>query len=151
MSHLGVQLVIGRLLTDEQFRQGFEQRRHECLSNVLESGVELDADEMAALMEVDSGLWARLASRIDRRLQHHGPRSAAARAPRRTLTAREHQVLGGVFEGLTNKQIGADIGVSEAAVKATLQHLFRKTKVRTRAQLVRVAMESALGAARRPR
>jgi DNA-binding NarL/FixJ family response regulator len=147
MSHLGVQLVVGRLLTDEQFRQRFEQRRHECLLSVRDGGVDLDDDEMAALMDVDPAVWARMASRIDHRLQH-GSQSTALPALRRPLTVREHQVLRGVFEGLTNKQIGVDVGVSEAAVKATLQHLFRKTQVRTRAQLVRVALENAFGGAR---
>jgi two-component system nitrate/nitrite response regulator NarL len=31
--------------------------------------------------------------------------------------------------------------ISESAVKNTLQHLFAKTEVRTRGQLVRVALE----------
>ncbi len=61
----------------------------------------------------------------------------------RTLTEREDQVLQGVFEGLTNKEIAANIGVSESSVKATLQQLFDKTGVRTRSQLVRIALEGS--------
>jgi len=61
------------------------------------------------------------------------------------LTARQRRVLRGVFEGLTNKQIAAAVGVTEPAIKATLQQLFRKTRVRTRAQLVRVAVQGVLG------
>jgi DNA-binding NarL/FixJ family response regulator len=63
---------------------------------------------------------------------------------RRLLTDREQQVLRGIFEGLTNKEIAAQIGVSEGAVKATLQQLFQKTRVRTRSQLVRIALEASL-------
>ena len=63
------------------------------------------------------------------------------------LTEREHSVLQGVFEGLTNKEIGARVGASESAVKATLQQLFHKTGVRTRSQLVRIALERALATA----
>jgi DNA-binding NarL/FixJ family response regulator len=63
---------------------------------------------------------------------------------RRLLTEREQQVLRGIFEGLTNKEIAAQIGVSEGAVKATLQQLFQKTRVRTRSQLVRIALEASL-------
>lgn len=59
------------------------------------------------------------------------------------LTEREQRVIEGVFEGLTNKEIAARIGVAESAVKATLQHLFQKTGVRTRSQLVRVALEGS--------
>jgi DNA-binding NarL/FixJ family response regulator len=57
------------------------------------------------------------------------------------LTHREKQVLASVFEGLSNKEIAARLGVSETAVKATLQQLFSKTGVRTRTQLVRIALE----------
>ena len=63
----------------------------------------------------------------------------------KVLTTREQQVLRGVFEGLTNKEIASQLGVTESAVKATLQQLFQKTRVRTRSQLVRIALERSLG------
>jgi DNA-binding NarL/FixJ family response regulator len=59
----------------------------------------------------------------------------------RPFTAREHEVLACVFEGLANKEIAVRIGVSESSVKATLQQLFSKTGVRTRSQLVRIVLE----------
>jgi DNA-binding NarL/FixJ family response regulator len=58
-----------------------------------------------------------------------------------TLTPRERSVLKAVFEGLTNKEIGARLELSESSVKAVLQQLFDKTGVRTRSQLVRIALE----------
>jgi DNA-binding NarL/FixJ family response regulator len=65
-----------------------------------------------------------------------------AAAPRtQELTQREQAVLKGVFEGLTNKEIGARLAISESSVKAVLQQLFEKTGVRTRSQLVRIALE----------
>jgi DNA-binding NarL/FixJ family response regulator len=66
-----------------------------------------------------------------------------AATPRRTqgLTQREQAVLKGVFEGLTNKEISARLSISESSVKAVLQQLFEKTGVRTRSQLVRIALE----------
>jgi DNA-binding NarL/FixJ family response regulator len=57
------------------------------------------------------------------------------------LTDRERDVLRGVFSGLSNKEIGANLRISEASVKSALQQLFVKTGVRTRSQLVRVALE----------
>ena len=60
----------------------------------------------------------------------------------KVLTARELQVLRAVCEGLANKEIAARLGVSENTVKSFLQQLFRKTGVRTRAQLVGAAIES---------
>jgi DNA-binding NarL/FixJ family response regulator len=61
------------------------------------------------------------------------------------LTEREQHVLQRIFEGMTNKEIAARLGVTESAVKATLQQLFQKTGVRTRSQLVRIALERSLG------
>ena len=57
------------------------------------------------------------------------------------LLDRERTVLRGVFSGLANKEIAANMGISEGYVKAVLQQLFAKTGVRTRAQLVRIALE----------
>ena len=57
------------------------------------------------------------------------------------FTARERQVLRAVFGGQTNKEIAFSLGVSEPLVKAVLQQLFSKTGVRTRSQLVRIALE----------
>lgn len=57
------------------------------------------------------------------------------------LSERERDVLKGVFSGLSNKEIGAQLKISEASVKSALQQLFVKTGVRTRSQLVRVALE----------
>ncbi len=57
------------------------------------------------------------------------------------LTSRERGVISFVLDGLTNKEIADRLGISETAVKGTLQQLFRKAGVRTRSQLVRVALE----------
>ena len=66
------------------------------------------------------------------------------------LTEREKQVLSFVFDGLSNKQIADQLGVSESAVKATLQQLFQKTGVRTWSQLVRIALERSIHTAQNP-
>lgn len=68
------------------------------------------------------------------------PKQQAAAAPD-TLTAREREVLRGVLEGQSNKEIAAALNLSESSVKATLQQLFDKTGVRSRSQLVRIAIE----------
>ncbi len=67
---------------------------------------------------------------------------SAAHQPAPTrFTARERDVMRLLLEGCSNKEIGAELGISESAVKASLQQLFAKTGVRTRSQLVRVALE----------
>jgi two-component system, NarL family, nitrate/nitrite response regulator NarL len=70
-----------------------------------------------------------------------GVETPTANQRRSKLTERERQVLSFVFEGLANKQIADRLQISETAVKASLQQLFGKTGVRTRSQLVRVALE----------
>src|SRR5271155_5759807 len=67
--------------------------------------------------------------------------ASGANHGRSKLTERERQVLSFVFEGLANKQIADRLQISETSVKASLQQLFSKTGVRTRSQLVRVALE----------
>ena len=57
------------------------------------------------------------------------------------LSPRELDVIRLLVQGLTNKEIGAKMGISESAVKNSFQQLFRKNAVRTRSQLVRVALE----------
>ena len=57
------------------------------------------------------------------------------------LTDRDKAVLRFIFQGLTNKEIGGQLGISEGAVKASLRLLMDKIGVRTRAQLVKAALE----------
>jgi len=57
------------------------------------------------------------------------------------LNSRELEVLRLVVQGLANKEIADQMSISESGVKNTLQQLFSKTEVRTRSQLVRVALE----------
>ena len=57
------------------------------------------------------------------------------------LSSRERSVLRFVLEGLTNKEISHRLDISESVVKATLQRLFEHTGVRSRSQLVRIAIE----------
>ncbi|HYK92273.1 MAG TPA: response regulator transcription factor [Acidobacteriota bacterium] len=57
------------------------------------------------------------------------------------LSEREKAVMKGIFEGLTNKEIAFRLKISETSVKASIQQLFNKAGVRTRGQLVRIALE----------
>ena len=60
-----------------------------------------------------------------------------------SLTAREQQVIALVTSGLMNKQIAAEIGVSEITVKVHRGNVMRKMGARSLADLVRMA--DALG------
>jgi two-component system nitrate/nitrite response regulator NarL len=59
----------------------------------------------------------------------------------RTLTTRQIDVLKGILDGLANKEIAWNLKTAESSVKAVIQELFHKAGVRTRSQLVRIAIE----------
>ena len=60
---------------------------------------------------------------------------------RPSLTERDKTVLRYLLQGLTNREMALKIEISEGAVKASLRHLCDKLRVRTRTQLVKVALE----------
>jgi two-component system sensor kinase FixL len=66
---------------------------------------------------------------------------ATEHSERVPLNDRETDVLRFVVQGLSNKEIATRMEISESTVKNTLQQLFAKTNVRTRARLVREALE----------
>jgi RNA polymerase sigma factor (sigma-70 family) len=55
-----------------------------------------------------------------------------------TLTPREREVLEHVFAGKLNKQIAADLGITEATVKMHRARVMAKMKVQSVAELVRL-------------
>lgn len=59
-----------------------------------------------------------------------------------TFDSQEREILSLIVEGLNNREISSRLNLSEGVVKVTLQQLFDKAGVRTRAQLVRFAFES---------
>ena len=64
-----IEMVIGRLITDEQFRSEFLQDPDATLIGLSDRGLELSRTEIAALLNTDRALWARIADAIDPRLQ----------------------------------------------------------------------------------
>jgi DNA-binding NarL/FixJ family response regulator len=63
----------------------------------------------------------------------------------RQIDDRERNVLLGILGGLSNRSIGEEMGLSESSVKNVVQRLFHKGGVKTRGQLVRMALEGAFG------
>jgi DNA-binding NarL/FixJ family response regulator len=59
------------------------------------------------------------------------------------LTSREREVLAAVAEGLTNREIGERLFISERTVGVHVGHIFDKLQVRTRVQASRVFLTAA--------
>jgi DNA-binding NarL/FixJ family response regulator len=60
------------------------------------------------------------------------------------LTAREREVLLGVTRGLTNKEIASELGISHRTVETHRESLMKKLRLRSVAELTRLALEAGL-------
>jgi two-component system nitrate/nitrite response regulator NarL len=63
-------------------------------------------------------------------------------SPLTTLSAREHEILGYLIEGQTNKEIARRLDLQEITIKIHLRNVYRKIGAINRAQAVRIAMSS---------
>lgn len=69
MSHRAVEIVLGRLATDEALRKRFEAGAAQALEEFQAQGLELSAVERAALESLDASALAEFARSLDARLQ----------------------------------------------------------------------------------
>ena len=69
MGQRSVEILIGRLVTDEELREGFIVAPLETLRLEQQQGLELTAAELDALLASPLSLWTRLAALLDERLQ----------------------------------------------------------------------------------
>lgn len=90
--------------------------------------------------EADIVLVARDADDPDvaTRLVHHDVVSGP------TLSNREREILGLLADGLGNKQIAAQLGISTNTVKTHLELLFEKLRVSSRAEAVATGVRRGL-------
>jgi DNA-binding NarL/FixJ family response regulator len=82
---------------------------------------------------------------------HHAVMDEVLRWPGRDigLTERESELLSLLSTGMTNRELGTHLYISENTVKTQLRHLYAKLDVRNRAQAVAIAGEGILGDHRR--
>ncbi len=75
MSLKTVQSIVGRLITDEDYRLKFLSDPMGALTVLRNQGVELTSAEIEALIRTDQTLWTDAARRIDPHLQRSSLRS----------------------------------------------------------------------------
>jgi hypothetical protein len=64
-----IEILIGRLVTDEAFRSAFRTDAAATLIGFVEAGYDLTALEIASLHETPADVWERVSEQIDPRLQ----------------------------------------------------------------------------------
>ena len=69
MAQRSVEILIGRLATDEALREAYLNNASRALEMFCEAGHELTPLEISALLTTPSDLWSEVAKRINPRLQ----------------------------------------------------------------------------------
>ena len=64
-----IEILIGKLVTDEEFRSAFRRDPVATLELAGEWGLPLSPYEVRALLSTDQSLWDRVADELDNRLQ----------------------------------------------------------------------------------
>lgn len=102
------------------------------------------ADLVKAIRTTHAGeLWAQRKV-LTQVLEHVRQRIRELQGPplelQETLSDREREIVKWVMQGMLNKEIATQLGISEKTVKAHLRNIFRKLKVSRRAQLFRASL-----------
>jgi len=77
MTQQSVEILIGKLITDEELREAFQQNPHAVLGWLLRQGLQLSRLEIEALKSIKPSDLSGLADLIDRRLQKASLRGAS--------------------------------------------------------------------------
>lgn len=88
MSQKSVEIVVGRLATDDDFRGRFGATPEVTLDELIAAGLPLTPVEQRALLEIDLAACERFATCLDARLQKIDTRTVVDRGAARSTTSR---------------------------------------------------------------
>lgn len=101
-------------------------------------------DEIRGVMRDEIALSPYLAGRILKEMTRQREYEAVAKGIELGLTAREKEVLVYVVAGLSNKEIGAKLFITESTVKRHLHSILEKLHMENRVQAAAYAMRTGL-------
>jgi two-component system NarL family response regulator len=114
----------------------------DALELALEAGAETCLVKPVSVAQCVATLrvWARRQIEIERKPRLNGPEfvSGVAWGRKVSLSQREHEVMGGLAEGLLYKEISDKLGISYSAVHKHQHRLFVKLHVTNRSEAIRV-------------
>jgi DNA-binding NarL/FixJ family response regulator len=128
-------LLLSARLGDDSLSEALQRGAHGYLPKAA-----THRELLRAIRSLASGeLWAprRLLTQVVEQLRQRITTQGPPPALREPLTPREREVVQGVLQGLINREIAAQLGISEKTVKTHLSHVFRKMSVRRRVDLLR--------------
>jgi NarL family two-component system response regulator LiaR len=96
-----------------------------------------------AVMDGDMVLSREVSQEVIRYGFHHASK-AVKFVPQEKLSAKGLEVLTLAAKGQSNKEIGAELGISEATVKSYFVDVFSKLGVRSRTEAIFVSLKSGL-------
>ncbi|MEX2500874.1 MAG: response regulator transcription factor [Trueperaceae bacterium] len=132
-----VRLVALSMHEDPEYVQGFLEAGGS--GYVPKSSVQAElVDAIRAVVRGEYHVPARLLADLAREMANHDG------AVRVKLTGREHEVVTRIAHGSTYREIAAELGISEKTVATYRERASEKLGVRTRAELVRWAIENGL-------
>lgn len=81
MSQKNVEIIVGKLATDEDFRRQFRSDPDRTVRELVDRGIELTPSELAALVSTDARAFDRIAEALDPRLQKASLKTGSFRMP----------------------------------------------------------------------
>lgn len=92
---------------------------------------------------IPAGLYENIANQAS--VNRVNKESAESFVSRTGLSPREVDVLRALVKGISNRQIGQELGVEEVTIKLHLRRIYKKVGVVNRTQAVKLAMANGIG------
>ena len=92
---------------------------------------------------IPAGLYENIANQAS--VNQVNEESTESFVARTGLSPRETDVLRALVKGISNRQIGKELGVEEVTIKLHLRRIYKKIGVANRTQAVKLAMANGIG------